>query len=122
MNLCFANVVIASWNLEYSARHVYGAAIGGWPANQSLTPAFWHRVTEAFVSNDLLFQQFVSFMTRGFNVSSCTDRCKTDKICGLRALRAENGCVSFTTQPAQSVIGVFIFVLLARSSSWIPFP
>ncbi|KAF5311082.1 hypothetical protein D9619_007799 [Psilocybe cf. subviscida] len=81
------------WKLEYSARNTYGPAIsGGWPASQSLSAAFWHKVTEAFEANDALFQQFVSFKTRGVAVSPCTGTCKSTTICGLRALRAENNC------------------------------
>ncbi|KAF8954742.1 hypothetical protein BDZ97DRAFT_1927771 [Flammula alnicola] len=81
-----------TWKMEYSARDTYGPAIGGWPATQSLGPAFWHKVTEAFVSNDVLFQQFISFKTRGVGVTPCTGSCKTTTICNLRALRAENNC------------------------------
>src|SRR5258708_5446249 len=89
---------IATWKLEYSARDSYGAAIDGWPSSQSLSPAFWHKVTEVFTSNDTLFQQFVSFRTRGVAVVPCTADCKTKMICGLRALRAENGCVSVSVK------------------------
>ncbi|KDR79984.1 hypothetical protein GALMADRAFT_242166 [Galerina marginata CBS 339.88] len=80
------------WQLEYSARNTYGPAIGGWPAAQSLNGAFWHKVTEAFATNDTLFQLFNSFKTRGVGVSACTGDCKTTTICNLRALRAENNC------------------------------
>ena len=79
--------------MEYSARDTYGPAIGGWPANQSLSPAFWHQVTEAFETNDALFQQYISLKTRGVGVTPCTGTCKTTTICNLRALRAENSCV-----------------------------
>lgn len=85
---------IATWKQEYSARATYGSAIGGWPATQSLNPAFWHKVTEVFVSNDALFQTFNSLKTRGVEVLACTGDCKTTTICNLRALRAENNCVS----------------------------
>lgn len=84
---------LAVWEQEYSARDTYGPAIGGWPANQSLNPAFWHQVTEAFETNDALFQQYISLKTRGVGVTPCTGTCKTTTICNLRALRAENGCV-----------------------------
>ncbi|CAA7268234.1 unnamed protein product [Cyclocybe aegerita] len=84
------------WKQEYSARETYGPAIGGWPATQSLNPSFWHRVTDAFVSNDALFQTFNAFKTRGVNVSPCTGACKTNTVCNLRALRAENGCHPIT--------------------------
>lgn len=82
-----------TWELEYSARDTYGPAIGGWHASQSLNFAFWHRVTEAFTSNNTLFQQFNSLKTRGIGVTPCTGDCKTQTICNLRALRAENNCV-----------------------------
>ncbi|PPQ81932.1 hypothetical protein CVT25_013780 [Psilocybe cyanescens] len=85
-----------TWKQEYSARATYGPAIGGWPATQSLNAAFWHKVTEAFVSNDALFQTFNSLKTRGVQVSACTGDCKTTTICNLRALRAENNCVVAT--------------------------
>ncbi|KAF9542904.1 sphingomyelin phosphodiesterase [Agrocybe pediades] len=80
------------WQQEYSARDTYGPAIGGWPASQSLSPAFWHKVTEAFETNDALFQEYISLKTRGVNVASCTGDCKSTTICNLRALRAENNC------------------------------
>jgi len=85
---------LAVWKLEYSARDAYGPAIGGWPTTQPLNPAFWHKVTEIFVSNDSLFQKYNAFKTRGVSVPACTGDCKTTTICNLRALRAENGCVS----------------------------
>ncbi|KAF9479793.1 sphingomyelin phosphodiesterase [Pholiota conissans] len=85
-----------TWKQEYSARSTYGPAIGGWPSTQSLSPAFWHKVTEAFVSNDALFQQFNSFKTRGVGVVPCTGDCKTNTICNLRALRTESGCHTAT--------------------------
>lgn len=85
---------MATWKQEYSARDTYGPAIGGWPSNQSLSPTFWHEVTEAFETNDALFQQFNSFKTRGVGVVACTGDCKNTTICNLRALRTENGCVS----------------------------
>ncbi|KAF9530188.1 sphingomyelin phosphodiesterase [Crepidotus variabilis] len=82
----------ASWKQEYSARDTYGPAIGGWPASQSLTPAFWHKVTEAFVSNDPIFQKYNALKTRNYKVAACTGDCKNQTICAQRALRAENGC------------------------------
>lgn len=90
-----ATFQLAVWKLEYSARELYGTAIGGWSSTQSLTAAFWHKVTEAFSVNDTLFQQFISLKTRGFDVTACTGDCKTKIICNLRALRAENSCVWF---------------------------
>ncbi|KAF8879658.1 sphingomyelin phosphodiesterase [Gymnopilus junonius] len=80
------------WKQEYSARETYGPAIGGWPATEPLNAAFWHHVTEAFTTNDTLFQTFNSFKTRGLDVPSCTGSCQTTTICNLRAMRAENNC------------------------------
>lgn len=84
---------LASWKVEYGARDVYGAAIGGWPATESLNPAFWHIVTEAFAKNDTIFQLYNSFKNRGFDTAVCDGDCKTETICNLRAMRAENNCV-----------------------------
>ncbi|KAF5357090.1 hypothetical protein D9756_006561 [Leucocoprinus leucothites] len=83
------------WKQYYSAHEVYGSALpGGWPASTPLTPAFWHKVTEAFEQNDTLFQQFLEFKTRGFNTATCAPGdCKDNAICALRGGRAENNCV-----------------------------
>lgn len=86
---------LASWKVEYSARDIYGGAIGGWPATESLNPAFWHTVTEAFATNDTVFQLYNSFKNRGFDVAVCDGDCRTETICNLRAMRAENNCVCF---------------------------
>jgi len=87
-------VYLAIWQLEYSARDLYGPAIGGWPATDSLSPAFWHKVTEAFAVNDTLFQEFNALKTSLDEVVPCDAACKATTICNLRALRAENNCVS----------------------------
>ncbi|PPR02001.1 hypothetical protein CVT24_011124 [Panaeolus cyanescens] len=84
--------VSPQWTQEYSARELYGQAIGGWPTNQPLNAAFWHSVTLAFESDDALFRQYISLKTRGVNVATCDSTCKTQTICNLRAGRVENGC------------------------------
>ena len=51
-------------------------------------------VTEAFAVNDTLFQEFNALKTRLTEVIPCDSACQTTTICNLRALRAENNCVS----------------------------
>ncbi|PPR01518.1 hypothetical protein CVT24_001888 [Panaeolus cyanescens] len=85
------------WITQYSARQLYSAAVGGWPANKPLNAEFWHRVTEAFEADNNLFLQFVAFKDRGGKLQNCDATCKGWTICNLRAGRKENGC--FTTNP-----------------------
>ncbi|XP_006463350.1 hypothetical protein AGABI2DRAFT_194192 [Agaricus bisporus var. bisporus H97] len=82
------------WTQYYSAREVYGAAIpGGWPATTPLTPAFWHKVTEAFERDDNLFKKYLEFKNRGINVETCAPgACKDQALCQLRAGRSESNC------------------------------
>lgn len=86
--------ITPQWKQYYSAREVYGSALpGGWPASTPLTPAFWHKVTEAFEQDDALFQQFLEFKWRGINIETCPPGdCKETAICALRAGRSENNC------------------------------
>lgn len=88
--------ILAQWTQYYSAREVYGAAIpGGWPATTPLTPAFWHKVTEAFERDDNLFKKYLEFKNRGINVETCAPgACKDQALCQLRAGRSESNCVS----------------------------
>jgi len=79
------------WQLSYSARETYGP-LGGLKPGEPLSPAFWHKVTEAFAANDTAFQLYNKFSARGGVVMPCTGDCKTKTICNLRALRAENNC------------------------------
>ncbi|PFH48696.1 hypothetical protein AMATHDRAFT_81654 [Amanita thiersii Skay4041] len=62
-------------------------------AKESLNPAFWHKVTEAFATNDTAFQMYRMFEKRGTGVTACDADCKTGVICQLRALRSKNNCV-----------------------------
>lgn len=84
--------LLATWKVSYSARNTYGPLVDLKPT-EPLSPAFWHRVTEAFVANDTAFQQYIFFKTRGIGGQVCSGNCKTTTICDLRALRAENNCV-----------------------------
>ncbi|KAF9467960.1 sphingomyelin phosphodiesterase [Collybia nuda] len=81
-----------TWKLYYSARETYGPLVPDLKSTDALTPSFWHKVTEAFASNDSAFQQYISFKNRGINIESCDAECKRVTICDLRALRAENNC------------------------------
>ncbi|TFK73540.1 sphingomyelin phosphodiesterase [Pluteus cervinus] len=83
------------WELLYSARSTYGPA-AGLQANETLSPSFWHRVTDAFAANDTLFQQYRTYTAR-VDPGSCDASCKANTICALRALRSENNCA--VTQP-----------------------
>lgn len=85
---------IAIWELYYSARDTYGPLVPSLTESEPLSPAFWHNLTEVFVSNDTAFQMYNTFLSRGGAVAACTDTCKTAAICGMRAMRAENSCVS----------------------------
>ncbi|KAM6503440.1 Metallo-dependent phosphatase-like protein [Amanita muscaria] len=82
-----------TWQLYYSARDTYGPLVGV-SSTESLSPAFWHKVTEAFEANDAAFMTYQAFTTRGVSVTSCDSNCKANTICGLRALRAEDNCVN----------------------------
>ncbi|KIK55592.1 hypothetical protein GYMLUDRAFT_47807 [Collybiopsis luxurians FD-317 M1] len=82
-----------TWSLYYDAREVYGSLVG-LPATSELTPAFWHNLTEVFAANETAFQLYNTFLSRGGNVAPCndTDNCRSNTICDLRALRAQNNC------------------------------
>lgn len=81
-----------TWGLYYSARSTYGSLLGGIPATQPLSPAFWHNVTKLFETNDAAFQMYQTFRTRGVSPIICDAKCKAVTICDMRAMRAENGC------------------------------
>jgi sphingomyelin phosphodiesterase len=58
-----------------------------------LTPAFWHNVTVAFEKNETLFNEYMTRKSRGWEVNKkCTDKCREDEICDLRAARVEDSC------------------------------
>ena len=85
----------ATWELYYSARETYGPLVPSLAANQPLSPAFWHNLTEVFVANETAFQIYNTFKSRDGAVSSCDAACQNSTICQLRAMRAEDNCVSF---------------------------
>lgn len=85
------------WKKYYSAKEVYGGALSP-PVTDSkaeLTPAFWHKVTEAFEKNQTLFDSYMSRKSRGWkgpDEKKCDDDCKKAEICQLRAGRAQDNC------------------------------
>ncbi|KII87716.1 hypothetical protein PLICRDRAFT_176496 [Plicaturopsis crispa FD-325 SS-3] len=81
-----------TWELYYSARSTYGPLVPSLTARDPLGPAFWHNVTEVFAANDTAFHMYNTFLSRGGDVSACEGDCKTNAICDMRALRAENNC------------------------------
>lgn len=64
------------------------------PASAPLNPAFWHNLTEVFANNASAFAIFNDFIGRGADVAICDDDCRAVTVCDMRALRAENNCVS----------------------------
>ena len=87
-----------TWAKLYSAKELYGAALAPPVTDPAaeLTPAFWHNVTEAFESNDALFQTYFAYKSRGYSTSTCTGSCKDQEICGIRAAQSQYNCVPVT--------------------------
>ncbi|KFA53631.1 hypothetical protein S40293_10201 [Stachybotrys chartarum IBT 40293] len=92
------------WKRYYSAKEAYGPATNP-PVTADeaeLTPAFWHNVTEAMEAADSeLFDAFMSRRSRGWAKENCTDECKDNQICQLRAARSQDNC----RNPGSSVSG-----------------
>ncbi|KAF9917475.1 hypothetical protein BX616_000875 [Lobosporangium transversale] len=87
-----------NWHLEYSARQTYGA-FAPVAANEPLTAAWWHNVTQVFENNDMAFQQFWTFRSKSAKreeACAAGSECKTDTICNLRAGKSSDACVSTT--------------------------
>ncbi|KAH6611405.1 sphingomyelin phosphodiesterase [Trichoderma cornu-damae] len=83
------------WTRYYSAKEAYGSKLSPPVTDPSaeLTPAFWHNVTALFDSDSNVFNQYISFKSRGWDVAACTGDCKTQELCRLRAARSEDNCV-----------------------------
>lgn len=79
-----------------SARDSYGPLVGSLKPTDALNASFWHKLTEVFEADDDAFQLWNTRLSRGGAVTACDDDCKTTSICDMRALRAENNCVSTT--------------------------
>ena len=83
-----------TWEKLYSAKEQYGSLLTPPVTDPTveMTPAFWHNVTELFVANDTVFQEYYGLQSRNFNTSACTGDCKNTTICGLRAAQSQFNC------------------------------
>ncbi|KAH6908590.1 Metallo-dependent phosphatase-like protein [Coprinopsis sp. MPI-PUGE-AT-0042] len=81
-----------TWDLVYSARSLYGPFVPSLTPTSSLSPAFWHQLTEAFETNNEAWNLYRSHNNDGQVVAECDADCKKEKICDMRAFRAENLC------------------------------
>lgn len=63
-----------------------------------LDAAFWHRLTDVFLASNHTFAEFVARRRRQPTdhprLGKCGEKCKNDTICDIRAMRAEDSCVS----------------------------
>ncbi|UNI17845.1 Sphingomyelin phosphodiesterase [Purpureocillium takamizusanense] len=82
------------WTKYYSAREVYGpTAKPPLAEGAELTPAFWHRVTDALEGNTDHFDAYMARKSRGWQADSkCRDDCMKQEICQLRAARSQDNC------------------------------
>ena len=83
------------WQKYYSAKETYGPLVTPplTDPKAELTPAFWHNVTAAFLTDDAAFQGYIARKNRGFDVSTCTGTCKSDEVCGMRGAESQYNCV-----------------------------
>lgn len=95
-----------SWRPYYSAREAYGSLLFDRPLGRSepLSPAFWHRVTEAFEDDDDAFMSFMEKRSGGAFRPKCrTAWCKRRWIEQMRAARSEyNGDALAYKKPARA--------------------
>ena len=96
-------IVVAKWELYYSARAAYGPAVASFvsskdsdvfPSSSPLDSAFWHNLTEVFEIDNNTFDHYIDRMARSAWSRHCNERCRNNTICDMRAMRAENSCVS----------------------------
>ncbi|KAH7032966.1 Metallo-dependent phosphatase-like protein [Microdochium trichocladiopsis] len=95
-----AGGALPKWEKYYSARDAYGPLVTTPPlgAEQELTPAFWHNVTEVLERNATAFGEYLVRKRRGWQaeeaVAACDDECARLEICKLRAARAQDNCMT----------------------------
>ena len=82
------------WTKFYSAKEAYGPAVNPplTDPKAELTPGFWHNVTEAFKSDQNLFNAYISRKSRGWEPATCDGDCRTNEICQLQAGRSQDNC------------------------------
>ncbi|KAJ0319915.1 hypothetical protein Brms1b_003507 [Colletotrichum noveboracense] len=89
------------WKRSYAAKETLGALLDTpVPADEELTPAFWHNVTVALENDRAAFEAYWARRTRGWNVPACDDACRKNEICQLRAARSQDNC--FVPTPGMS--------------------
>ena len=82
------------WSEYFSARNDYAPLLEGPPLkpHEALTPAYWHRVTEALERNTTAFLEFHKRMTTGWQgprAKPCVGLCKDRWINQLRSASAD---------------------------------
>ncbi|KAG2024040.1 sphingomyelin phosphodiesterase [Coprinopsis cinerea AmutBmut pab1-1] len=83
------------WELSYSARETYGRFVPELQPLDSLNPAFWHRLTEAFENDEAAFETFQKLkLGPGVEPAPCDAECKEITICDIRAMRNEHLCTA----------------------------
>lgn len=96
----------AVWGLYYSARESYGPLVASLnpsfdpsSASSPLDASFWHSLTEVFATNDTAFSLYRNRTVRDapppIGGRNCSETCRNVTICDMRAMRAEDSCVSY---------------------------
>lgn len=84
--------------VDYSAKESYGSLLTQ-PVTDFATElalAFWHNVTELFVTDDDVFDGYIARKTRDYDVFSCTGSCKNETTCDIPAGDAQYNCLVLT--------------------------
>lgn len=83
-----------TWEKLYSFKEAYGSLLSPpytdpWAP---LTPAFFHNVTQLFIDNDTVFQEYYFRKQRGWYYVPCTGTCKMDELCQMRSAQSQYAC------------------------------
>ncbi|KLO07261.1 sphingomyelin phosphodiesterase [Schizopora paradoxa] len=76
------------YELEYSARELYGKFINGWGEDDPLNATWWHKVTEAMEENPALVDTFNLLqgkLAREFTTNCTSEECVEAKICYMKS-------------------------------------
>lgn len=84
-----------NWQPLYSIRNAY-ASVTQLEHSEPLSPAFWHKVTEALALSQHLFRRYIYFRLGGSRFGAfraCrTEACWNYTICAMRRARKEDRC------------------------------
>ncbi|TFK49001.1 sphingomyelin phosphodiesterase [Heliocybe sulcata] len=83
------------WSLFYSARASYGPLLN-LSSTSSLSPAFWHNITELMIHNNTLFDEYQHRKNGGVRRRKCRGECKEHTICQMMSMRSEDDCNTVT--------------------------